>query len=158
MTIFIPFKFHFSSFISKDRIMIHQNKEDQQSKVLYELCSMIIHTLKFPLPSPLYTPHPYSSTSIASSSSSSKRQPWWTTTLSTSPKDSPAAFASLFLGICLALMLFGSVTFLIGLLLLPWITLLVLVFYVAAFVSNLSLLGRFIVGSFGVALAQGCSR
>ncbi|KEH21983.1 transmembrane protein, putative [Medicago truncatula] len=141
--------------------MIHQNEDDQQSKVLYELCSMIIHTLKFPLPSPRYsTQHPYSSTSIASSSSSSssKRQPWWTTTLSTSPKDSPAAFASLFFGICVALMLFGSVTFLIGLLLLPWITLLVLVFYVAAFVSNLSLLGRFIVGSFGVALAQACSR
>ncbi|CAJ2669520.1 unnamed protein product [Trifolium pratense] len=139
--------------------MIHQGEEDQPSKALYELCSMIIYTLKFP-------PYPYSSTSTASSSSSSsssslsisKRQPWWMTTLRTSSQDSPAAFASLFLGICLAFMLFGSVTFLIGLLLLPWITLLVLVFYVAAFVSNLSLFGRFIVGSIGVAFAQGCSR
>ncbi|WJX75664.1 hypothetical protein P8452_59174 [Trifolium repens] len=135
--------------------MIHQEEEeDQPSKALYELCSMIIYTLKFP-------PYPYSSTSTASSSSSSsssKRQPWWMTTLQTSSQDSPAAFASLFLGICLAFMLVGSVTFLIGLLLLPWITLLVLVFYVAAFASNLSLFGRFIVGSIGVALAQGCSR
>ncbi|KAK2359976.1 hypothetical protein P8452_64089 [Trifolium repens] len=131
--------------------MIHQEEEDQPTKALYELCSMIIYTLKFP-------PYPYSSTSTASSSSSSsKRQPWWMTTLQTSSQDSPAAFASLFLGICLAFMLFGSVTFLIGLLLLPWITLLVLVFYVAAFVSNLSLFCRFIVGSIGVALAQGCS-
>ncbi|GAU36467.1 hypothetical protein TSUD_166330 [Trifolium subterraneum] len=142
--------------------MIHQEEveDDQPSKALYELCSMIIYTLKFP-------PYPYSSTSTASSSSSSsssssvsssKRQPWWMTMLQTSTQDSPAAFASLFLGICLAFMLFGSVTFLIGLLLLPWIILLVLVFYVAAFVSNLSLFGRFIVGSIGVALAQGCSR
>ncbi|XP_027351170.1 uncharacterized protein LOC113862279 [Abrus precatorius] len=107
--------------------------EDHQSRVLYELCSVIIHTLKFPpLPFPFPTSYPYSSTATASSSSSlphPKRQPWWTTLESS--HDSTAAFASLFLGISLALMLFGSVTFLGGLLLLPWVTLLVLVFYVA---------------------------
>lgn len=128
-----------------------------QSRVLYELCSIIINTLQFP-PLPFYIPTPYSYSSAAAATSSSsastsspsssslppyKRQPWWTT-LSTSSEDSPAAFASLFLCISLALMLFGSVTFLIGFLLLPWITLLVVVLYVAALVSNLSVLGRLI--------------
>ncbi|XP_061354175.1 uncharacterized protein LOC133298823 isoform X1 [Gastrolobium bilobum] len=144
--------------ISQERIMRHQPEdEDPQLRVLYELCSIIIHTLKFPpLPFPFTTPYPYSSSDATASSSSdatassssmppSKRQPWWTTL--TPSQDSPATFASLFLGICLALMLFGSVTFFVGFLLLPWVILLVLVFYVAALVSYLSLLGRFILGS-----------
>ncbi|XP_061354181.1 uncharacterized protein LOC133298823 isoform X2 [Gastrolobium bilobum] len=115
--------------ISQERIMRHQPEdEDPQLRVLYELCSIIIHTLKFPpLPFPFTTPYPYSSSDATASSSSdatassssmppSKRQPWWTTL--TPSQDSPATFASLFL-----------------------------VFYVAALVSYLSLLGRFILGS-----------
>lgn len=138
--------------------MIIQQEEDQQSKFLYELCSMIINALNLPpLPFSFSTPYPsYSPTSAFSSSS--KRQPWWMTVLSKFPYDSPAAFASLFLCICLALMLFGSVVFLTGLLLLPWITVLVVVFYAAAFVSNVSFMGRFVLGSIGVAIGQGCSR
>ncbi|KAG4915473.1 hypothetical protein JHK87_053030 [Glycine soja] len=120
--------------------------EDHQLRVLYELCSLIIHTLKFPpLPYPFPTSYPCSSSRASSSLSQSRRHHWWTT-LATS-QDSPAAFASLFLGMSLSLMLLGAVTFLVGLLLLPWVTLLVLVFYVAALVSNLSVLGRFILGS-----------
>ncbi|TKY63047.1 hypothetical protein E2542_SST12912 [Spatholobus suberectus] len=124
--------------------------EDHQLRVLYELCSLIVHTLKFPpLPFPFPTSYRCSSPATASSTSSSlsrSRRQLWRTTLPTS-QDSPAAFASLFLGISLSLILLGSVTFLVGLLLLPWVTLLVLVFYVAALVSNLSVLGRFVLGS-----------
>jgi hypothetical protein len=55
---------------------------------------------------------------------------------------SPVGFASLMLGISLALMLCGSVTFFIGFLLMPWVLGLVMVFYVAGIVSSLSMLGR----------------
>ncbi|XP_058758351.1 uncharacterized protein LOC131631577 [Vicia villosa] len=138
--------------------MIIQEEEDQQSKILYDLVSMIINTLKLPpLPFPFSTPYPSYSPSSASSSTS-KTQPWWMTVLLKFPYDSPAVLVSLFLFVCLALMLFGSVIFLTGLLLLPWITVLVVVFYAAAFVSNVSFMGRFVLGSIGVALARGCSR
>ncbi|CAN8304128.1 unnamed protein product [Cochlearia groenlandica] len=55
---------------------------------------------------------------------------------------SPSGFASLLLGISVALMLCGSVTFFIGFLLLPWVLALVMVFYVAGLVSAVSLVGR----------------
>ncbi|XP_018436093.1 uncharacterized protein LOC130512746 [Raphanus sativus] len=55
---------------------------------------------------------------------------------------SPSGFASLLLGISLALMLCGSVTFFIGFLLLPWVLALITVFYVAGIVSAISLAGR----------------
>ncbi|XP_015971277.1 uncharacterized protein LOC107494756 isoform X2 [Arachis duranensis] len=128
--------------------MRHQQQleaeEDYQSRVLYELCSMIHRTLKFP-----YHPYPFPSSSSSSSSSSS--QPWWTMlswAAVSSSQNSPAAFASMFLGISLTLMLFGSATFLVGFIMLPWVTLLVVIFCVASLVSNLSkLLNRLILGS-----------
>ncbi|KAL5975389.1 hypothetical protein ACLOJK_019711 [Asimina triloba] len=61
------------------------------------------------------------------------------------PEVSPAAFASLLLGIALALMLCGSVTFVIGFILMPWVLGLIMVFYVVGFVANLSVLGRAIL-------------
>ncbi|MED6187801.1 hypothetical protein PIB30_079931 [Stylosanthes scabra] len=54
-------------------------------------------------------------------------------------------FASLLLGISMALMLYGSVTFLIGFMLMPWVLGLVMVFYVVGIVSKLSLLVRFLL-------------
>ncbi|KAF5929885.1 hypothetical protein HYC85_000074 [Camellia sinensis] len=61
------------------------------------------------------------------------------------PLISPAGFASLLLGISLALMLCGSVTFFIGFLLMPWVLGLVMVFYVVGIVSSLSMIGRAIL-------------
>ncbi|KAI6700855.1 hypothetical protein NL676_015179 [Syzygium grande] len=55
---------------------------------------------------------------------------------------SPAALASLFVGISLALMLFGSVAFVIGLILMPWVVLLVLLICTAGMVSALCELAR----------------
>ncbi|XP_042375597.1 uncharacterized protein LOC121969523 [Zingiber officinale] len=55
---------------------------------------------------------------------------------------SPAGFASLLLGASLALMLCGSVTFVIGFMLMPWVIGLVMVLYFAGILSNLSAGGR----------------
>lgn len=57
----------------------------------------------------------------------------------------PAGFASLLLGMSLALMLCGSVTFFIGFMLMPWVLGLAMVFYVVGLVSTLSMLGRAIL-------------
>ncbi|KAI4348325.1 hypothetical protein L6164_009060 [Bauhinia variegata] len=119
-----------------------QNQADQQSRVLYDLCTIIYHVLKFP---PLPRPDSYSAVPSSSASSSAENRQLWTTLPSS--QVSPVAFASLFLGISLTLMLFGSVAFLIGFLLLPWVTILVLAFYFATMLSNLSELGRSILGS-----------
>ncbi|OEL34921.1 hypothetical protein BAE44_0004059 [Dichanthelium oligosanthes] len=54
------------------------------------------------------------------------------------PGMSPAAAASMLLGASMALMLCGSVTFAIGLLLMPWVAGLALLFGFAGAVSNLS--------------------
>ncbi|XP_010112383.2 uncharacterized protein LOC21394073 isoform X1 [Morus notabilis] len=106
--------------------------EDQQSRVFHELSSMIIHILKLP---PL--PIPFTiRTSSSSASASTSRQP---------AAASPTAFASLFLGISLALMLFGSVTFAIGFVLMPLVMGLVLLFYALEILFNLSELGRSIL-------------
>ncbi|GMH15043.1 hypothetical protein Nepgr_016884 [Nepenthes gracilis] len=104
-----------------------QEDEDEQFKVLYELCSMIIHVVRCPPPLTFPSPALYSP---EGSSSSSKH-------LTASAQISPPAFASLFLGISLALMLFGSLTFVIGIILMPWVIGFVLLFYFAGIVSNL---------------------
>lgn len=108
---------------------------DDFSRVVYELCSMIGYVLKFQPPTIL--PFRYS----AAASSSRQSPP----PLLSAAHFSPAAFGSLFLLVSLALMLFGSVTFAIGLILAPWVVLFVLFFYVAGIVSNLSELARAIV-------------
>lgn len=54
----------------------------------------------------------------------------------------PAALVSLLLGMSLALMLCGSVTFVIGFMLMPWVLGLVMVFYFVGIVSSLSGFGR----------------
>ncbi|KAL6994490.1 hypothetical protein U1Q18_012594 [Sarracenia purpurea var. burkii] len=107
-------------------MMMRDQEDDQQIRVFYEMCSMIIHVLRSPpFPNPL-----------GSSLSLSSRAPH---------VSSPSAFASLFLGISLSLMLFGALTFLIGLLLMHWVVGLVLLFYFAGVFSNLSEFGRSIL-------------
>ncbi|KAJ4830212.1 hypothetical protein Tsubulata_035746 [Turnera subulata] len=113
-------------------------QEQGQSRVFYELCSMIIQILKVPsLPVPIRNPYVASTSSSASSSSSSSGFP-----VATLAQVSPTAFASLFIGISLALMLFGTVTFVIGFILMPWVFGLVLLFYVAGILSTLSDFGK----------------
>ncbi|XP_068666393.1 uncharacterized protein [Aristolochia californica] len=100
--------------------------QDQQSRVFYELCALLLSILR---PPPL--PIPYSTSASSMSVSSSRRM-----------EVSPAGFASLLLGVSLALMLCGSVTFVIGFILMPWVLGMVMVFYLVGLVSNLSCLGR----------------
>ncbi|PIN19415.1 hypothetical protein CDL12_07919 [Handroanthus impetiginosus] len=107
-------------------------EQDEQTRVLYELCSIAIHILRT-APLPVSFPSLSLLSSPPSSSSSRRTQ------------ISPAAFGSIFIGISVALMLFGSVTFLIGLVLMPLVITLVLLFYIVGIVSNLSEIGRAIL-------------
>lgn len=58
----------------------------------------------------------------------------------------PAALVSLLLGMSLALMLCGSVTFVIGFMLMPWVLGLLMVLYFVGIVSSLSGFGRAMLG------------
>ena len=111
-----------------------RRQQDQESRVFYELSSLVLNILRSP-PSP----GPFSDHSPAGPPEvpSSRRSP--------ATQISPAGFASLLLGISLALMLCGSVTFFIGFFLMPWVLGLVMVFYVAGIISSLSMLGRSIL-------------
>ncbi|OVA09569.1 hypothetical protein BVC80_9101g94 [Macleaya cordata] len=104
-------------------------EQDQQSRVFHELCTLILGILRSP---PSSSPIPFS-TSPPSNSMAPSRQ------------ISPAGFASLLLGISLALMLCGTVTFVIGFILMPWVLGLVMVFNLVGIVSTLSGLGRAIL-------------
>ncbi|KAJ0038531.1 hypothetical protein Pint_23748 [Pistacia integerrima] len=109
-----------------------QQQQDQLSRIFYELSALVLNILRSP-PSPM----PYSDQSSEAVVSSTRRS-----SSSSSMQISPAGFASLMLGISLALMLCGSVTFFIGFMLMPWVLGLVMVFYVAGIVSTISVLGK----------------
>jgi len=102
--------------------------QDEQSRALYDLSALVLNLIRSP-PTPL----PFSDhvPPVAS-----RRAP---------AQISPAGFASLLLGISLALMLCGSVTFFIGFVLMPWVLGLVMLFYVAGILSSLSDFGRSIL-------------
>ncbi|KAG5029405.1 hypothetical protein JHK82_012999 [Glycine max] len=100
-----------------------RGQEDQQSRVFCELSALVFNLLR----SPSIVPEPPARRSPAGA------------------QITPAGFASLLLGISVALMLCGSVTFFIGFMLMPWVLGLVMVFYVAGVVSSLSVLGRSIL-------------
>ncbi|MCL7027675.1 hypothetical protein MKW94_021766 [Papaver nudicaule] len=98
-------------------------EQDQQSRVFSELSSLIHGILKYP------------SSCTTSSSGSVVVTP-------NNRQVSAAGFASLLLGVSLSLMLCGSVTFVIGFILMPWVLGIVLVFYLVGVVSALSSFGR----------------
>nr|XP_027096947.1 uncharacterized protein LOC113716734 isoform X1 [Coffea arabica] len=118
-------------------------QQDQQSKVFYELSAMIMNILRSP-PTPIEFSD--ESDSVPSDESSSSATGLAVRRRQTGMQQiTPAGFASLLLGISLALMLCGSVTFFIGFLLMPWVIGLVMVFYAVGLVSSLSMLGRAIL-------------
>ncbi|XP_059633515.1 uncharacterized protein LOC132276202 isoform X3 [Cornus florida] len=116
-------------------------RQEQQSRVFYELSTLIFNLLRSP-PTPISfsDDSPVMPTPPPAVSSSRRRPP-----PSAPPQITPAGFASLLLGISLALMLCGSVTFFIGFMLMPWVLGLVIVFYLVGIVSSLSMLGRAIL-------------
>ncbi|KAG1363494.1 hypothetical protein COCNU_11G003210 [Cocos nucifera] len=118
--------------------------EDQTSRLFYELCALLLTILRSPhlaIPSSDASPaeappspRPPLVAAAAARSRAARRL-----------QVSPVGFASLLLGASLALMLCGSVTFVIGFILMPWVIGLVMVFYFVGIVSNLSGLGRAIL-------------
>ncbi|KAI6686712.1 hypothetical protein NL676_032625 [Syzygium grande] len=111
--------------------MTRRQRPDQLSSVLRELCALALGLLRSPL-----APAPFSDGPPAAARGSPAAAP------APPPQMTPAGFASLMLGLSLALMLCGSVTFFIGFVLMPWVLGLVMVLYVAGIVSALSVLGR----------------
>ncbi|XP_042504718.1 uncharacterized protein LOC122081603 isoform X2 [Macadamia integrifolia] len=109
-----------------------RRNQDEQSRVFSELCALIFSLLRSP-PIPISNP----SSGMAPSATPLRRR--------SISQVSPAAFASLLLGISLSLMLCGSVTFVIGFILMPWVLGMVMFFYFVGIVSNLSVLGRSIL-------------
>ncbi|KAK4354133.1 hypothetical protein RND71_026327 [Anisodus tanguticus] len=108
-----------------------RKQQDEQSKVFYELSSLILSILRSPRgPIELYDD------SLSATAESSGRR------TAAMQQITPAGFASLLLGISFALMLCGSVTFFIGFLMMPWVLGLVMVFYVSGIVYSLYMIGR----------------
>ncbi|XP_015076962.1 uncharacterized protein LOC107020938 isoform X2 [Solanum pennellii] len=108
-----------------------RSQQDQQSKLLYELSTLIFNILRSPT-----TPFEFSDQSPVIQRSTQLP------TVRPMQQITPAGFASLLLGISMALMLCGSVTFFIGFFMMPWIIVFVMVLYLAGIVSVLSMIGR----------------
>ncbi|XP_057811936.1 uncharacterized protein LOC131026181 [Salvia miltiorrhiza] len=103
-----------------------QNHQDHRSKALHELSALVLNIIRSPPP-----PLDFSEQSPARRRSAQQM--------------TPAGFASLLLGISLSLMLCGSVTFFIGLVLMPWVLGLVMLLYFVGVVSSISMIGRSIL-------------
>ncbi|MQL81500.1 hypothetical protein Taro_013962 [Colocasia esculenta] len=114
--------------------------QDQLSRLLDEFCALVFDILHPPPPLPVPFPEEASPLGRAVASGPPMlavgRRP---------PQVSAAGFASLLLGVSLALMLCGSVTFMIGFILMPWVLGLVVVLHFLGILSNLSALGRSII-------------
>ncbi|KAL0004612.1 hypothetical protein SO802_012173 [Lithocarpus litseifolius] len=120
--------------------MMRRQHQDQQSKVFHELSALVLNILRSPpTPIPFSDDSPAPMTTTRSAAASASRR---SSREASVAQITPAGFASLMLGISLALMLCGSVTFFIGFLLMPWVLGLIMVFYVAGIVSTISVLGR----------------
>uniref|UniRef100_J3MZ06 Uncharacterized protein n=1 Tax=Oryza brachyantha TaxID=4533 RepID=J3MZ06_ORYBR len=102
-------------------------EDDQSSRVMYELCALLL------------------------------------TVLRSSPEEGgagravAAAGASMLLGASVALMLCGSVTFMLGFFLMPWVVALACVFLFVGFVTNLSGIGRAILWPAGASSSSSSS-
>ncbi|KAL3835714.1 hypothetical protein ACJIZ3_010450 [Penstemon smallii] len=102
-----------------------ENQYDYHTKIFYELSALVLNMMRCPPP-----PMEYSEALIQRSGRSSVEQM------------TPAGLASLLLGISLALMLCGSVTFFIGFILMPWVIGLVMFLYFVGMVSGISMIGK----------------
>nr|XP_043632702.1 uncharacterized protein LOC122603914 [Erigeron canadensis] len=115
---------------------MRNHQHNDQNHDLYNLYYLMINLLTsppLPIPFPTVISGPTSvvTSSSASSSATSPLRP---------PQVSPPGFAAIFIGISFAMMMFGSVIFVIGFLLMPLVVGLVMLFYLAGIVSNLTYL------------------
>ncbi|XP_051122114.1 uncharacterized protein LOC127245328 isoform X2 [Andrographis paniculata] len=109
-----------------------QSQQDYQSKILYELSALVLNIMRSPPPSIGFSDQ---------AAAADRRRPDWPSF----QQITPAGFASMLLGISLALMLCGSVTFFLGFILMPWVLGLVIVLYFVGVVSSISMIGRAIL-------------
>uniref|UniRef100_A0A1J3IPC8 Transmembrane protein n=1 Tax=Noccaea caerulescens TaxID=107243 RepID=A0A1J3IPC8_NOCCA len=122
--------------------MMRRRQRDQDSRVFYDLSALVLSLLRSP-PMPISLPDQFPD---SPNPPMRIRPPSHRFSSSASMAHiSPSGFASLLLGISVALMLCGSVTFFIGFLLMPWVLALIMVFYVAGIVSAISMAGRSIL-------------
>lgn len=117
--------------------MMTRRQQDQQSRVFCELSALVFDLLRTP-PAPLPLSEDGRPAVVVPVPPSASR---WRR----SPEITPAGVASLLLGISVALMLCGSVTFFLGFMLMPWVLGLVMVLYVAGVVSTISVVGRSVI-------------
>ncbi|XP_051116041.1 uncharacterized protein LOC127241166 [Andrographis paniculata] len=106
------------------------NQPDYYSKIFYDVSALVLKVMRSP-PPPFDFADP---AAVAVHRRGREGPPFHQIT--------PAGFASLLLGISLALMLCGSVTFFLGFLLMPWVLVLVVILYVVGIVSSISMIGR----------------
>ncbi|ESQ34134.1 hypothetical protein EUTSA_v10009048mg [Eutrema salsugineum] len=119
-----------------------RRQRDQDSRVFYDLSALVLSLLRSP-PMPISLPDRFPDSPNPSGRIRAPSHRFSSSNALT--HISPSGFASLLLGISVALMLCGSVTFFIGFLLMPWVLALIMVFYVAGIVSAISMAGRSIL-------------
>ncbi|EPS57237.1 hypothetical protein M569_17583, partial [Genlisea aurea] len=95
-------------------------QEDYYTKIFYELSALVFNVMR--------PPHP----SRSSDGPSFERI-------------TPAGFACLLLGVSVALMLCGSVTFFLGFMLMPWVVGSVVFVYFVGVISSISVIGKAIM-------------
>ncbi|KAG0452595.1 hypothetical protein HPP92_025259 [Vanilla planifolia] len=111
------------------------NSDDQQqSRLLYELCSLVFSLVRSPhFFLPISPPSPR-----LGGEAPIFRTPRW-------GQVSLGEIASLLLGVSFTLLLCGSVTFMLGCILMPWVVGFVMLFYFMGIVSSLSGIGKAIL-------------
>lgn len=107
----------------------HQNQQDYQSKIFYELSALVLNIMRSP---PMSVDFPDQAPAIQRRVRDGP----------SFQQITPAGFASLLLGVSLSLMLCGSVTFFLGFILMPWVLGLVIVLYFVGVISSISMIGR----------------
>lgn len=117
---------------------MRRQRDEESSRAFYDLSALVLSLLRSP-PMPISLPDHFPDSPVVRS-----RRPRFSSSVSMA-HISPSGFASLLLGVSVALMLCGSVTFFIGFLLLPWVLALFVVFYVVGIVSAISMAGRSIL-------------
>ncbi|KAI3467725.1 hypothetical protein Pfo_024388 [Paulownia fortunei] len=110
----------------------HQNQQDYQSKIFYELSALVLNIMR----------SPPSSIDFSDQTPAIQRRRREGPSFQ---QITPAGFASLLLGISLSLMLCGSVTFFLGFILMPWVLGLVIFLYFVGMVSSISMIWRAIL-------------
>lgn len=128
---------------------------DQQSRALYELCALALSIIRSPSLPPASAGGPTPSVPVAQQRPQGRRLQQLRNRQQS--QVSAAGLASLLLGVSLAMMFCGSITFVIGFILMPWVLGLIMVLYLVGIVTSLSGFGRSILSAAGSSVSGGSS-